>query len=734
MADNVACLQVAIIGPVRGVFDYLAPAGSAPTELTGCRVRAPFGRGERVGVVVGAAPSSIPVHRLKPVSALLDPAPLISPSLLALAQWAAEYYCHPVGDALGAAFPVALRRGEPPRDSTQLCWVLTPAGDARLAMGAGLGVRQRQLLALAQAAPILESALVTLAFDARRGLQQLVAKGWCALDRQATLVSPEASVREEFLDLNLAQNAAVQSVLADLHRYTTWLLQGVTGSGKTEVYLHLARSACALGRQTLVLIPEIGLSEQLVQRFYRRFGGAAAVLHSELSDRERELVWERCRSGQIRVLLGTRSAVWAQLPDLGLIIVDEEHDPSFKQQEGFRYSARDVAVMRARNAEIPIVLGSATPSLESEFNAACGKYRRLSLPQRAAGAAVPSLLGVDVRGLVLIGGLGETLCRAMDECLARGEQVLLFLNRRGYAPLLMCHACGWIARCSRCDARLVIHRENERLSCHHCGGAQSLARVRDGCCKEQALITLGLGTEQVEDALRQRFPARRILRVDRDSMRKKGQLEAAYRAVRAGEVDILLGTQMLAKGHDFPEVTLVGVVDADSRLFATDFRAAERFAQTIVQVAGRAGRGRKPGTVLVQTHHPDNPLLQSALKHHYDSFVEAALAERAEARLPPYAALAVVRAEAANQQFPTEFLTGLRRLLQLKVPAEVTLAGPVPAPMERKAGRYRAALLLSAERRTALALALREIQPAIEQLPQRARVRWHVDVDPQEAS
>ncbi|MSQ68006.1 MAG: primosomal protein N' [Gammaproteobacteria bacterium] len=734
MDDAAVCLQVAIIGPVRGIFDYSAPAGSPLAALTGCRVRAPFGRRERVGVVVGVAPSQVPAHRLKPITALLDPLPLLSPSLLALARWAADYYCHPLGDALGAAFPLELRRGEPPRDPSQLCWVLTAAGGARLAEGARLGVRQLALLRLAQAAPILESALAALAFDARRGLQQLVARGWCEQARLAGMETDDATPREAFMALNPAQNTAVESILAELQRYSTWLLQGVTGSGKTEVYLHLARAASALGRQTLVLIPEIGLSEQLVQRFYRRFGGAAAVLHSELSDRERALVWARCRRGSVRVLLGTRSAVWAQLPDLGLIIVDEEHDPSFKQQEGFRYNARDVAVVRARNADIPVVLGSATPSLESELNAARGRYRRVSLPQRAAGAACPILLGLDVRGLVLLGGLGATLCRAMDECLARGEQVLLFLNRRGYAPLLMCHACGWIARCSRCDARLVVHREAERLICHHCDADQALARVRDACCADQALITLGLGTEQVEDALRQRFPGRRILRVDRDSMRKKGQLEAAYGAVRAREVDILLGTQMLSKGHDFPEVTLVGVVDADSRLFATDFRAAERFAQTIVQVAGRAGRGSKPGTVLVQTHHPDNPLLQSALKHHYDSFVSAALAERAEARLPPYAALAVVRAESANQQFPTEFLTGLKRLLHARIPAEVTLAGPVPAPMERKAGRYRAALLLSAERRAALALGLRELLPAIEQLPQRTRVRWHIDVDPQEAS
>ncbi len=521
-------------------------------------------------------------------------------------------------------------------------------------------------------------------------------------------------------------------MLAAHARFGAHLLQGVTGSGKTEVYLHAARAMLETGRQTLMLIPEIGLSEQLVQRFRQRFGTAVAVLHSELSERERALVWARARNGAVGIVLGTRSAVWTPLPALGLVVVDEEHDPAFKQEEGFRYSARDVAVMRARGAGVPIVLGSATPSLESEWNVRLGKYRRLVLPQRAGGALAPALRGVDVRGMKLVGGLGDILCAAIDERLARGEQTLLFLNRRGYAPVRMCHACGHIAQCSRCDAHLVLHQARERLICHHCGAEQRLDAPREVCCPTPDWFTLGVGTEQLEAVLRERFPRARVLRVDRDTMRRKGELERAYAAVRDRRVDILVGTQMLAKGHDFPAVTLVGVVDADSRLFAADFRAGERFAQTLLQVAGRAGRAEAPGLVLVQTHHPAHPLLQLLLRQDYDAFAAAALAEREEVGLPPCVALAVVRAEATDARAPQAFLRRLRAVLPGGT--DVEIAGPVPAPMERRAGKYRAVLMLSSRRRAALARLLNGLPEVAETLPERGKVRWHVDVDPQEAA
>ncbi len=731
MPSSIACVQVAVLAPVRRIFDYLPPPGGFARDPRGCRVRMPFGRGERFGIVLDTAASTQLAARLKPVRELLDDEALLDPGLVALARWAAAYYCHPIGDALAALLPVELRRGAALRSLREPAFDLTDGGRAALAGDPRLGPRQRALLAAADEKPLRLAEARAFEFDVSRVLAGLCKRAWLApieLDVAPAAALPAA----DFLVLNEAQQHALEALLGARDRFAVHLLQGVTGSGKTEVYLHAARAMLDAGRQVLMLIPEIGLSEQLVQRFRQRFGAAVAVLHSELTERERSLVWARARSGAVGIVLGTRSAVWTPLPALGLVVVDEEHDAAFKQEEGFRYSARDVAVMRARDAEVPIVLGSATPSLESEYNVRLGKYRRLLLPQRAGGAAAPTMRGVDVRGMKLAGGLGDTLCAAIDERLARGEQTLLFLNRRGYAPVLMCHACGHIAQCSRCDAHLVLHQARERLICHHCGTEQRLDAPREPCCPAPERFTLGVGTEQLEATLRERFPRARVLRIDRDTMRRKGELERAYAAVRERRVDILVGTQMLAKGHDFPAVTLVGVVDADSRLFAADFRAGERFAQTLLQVAGRAGRAEAPGLVLVQTHHPAHPLLQLVLRHDYEAFAAAALAEREEAGLPPCVALAVVRAEALDPRAPLAFLRRLRAALPGV--EDVEIAGPVPASMEKRAGKYRAVLMLSSQRRAALAQALNLLLAIGDELPARNRVRWHVDVDPQEAA
>ena len=731
MSARASCVQVAVLAPVRAIFDYLPPPGGLPVDVVGCRVRVPFGRGERIGIVIGTAPSNHAPARLKPVLELLDQTPLLTASLVALARWAATYYCHPVGEALSALLPVELRHGEPLRMLTERGWCLTDAARAALADGTRIGPRQRELLTSAERCPLRAAMLRALPFDALRVVGDLRRRGWLA-DTELTAESVALAPAATFLDLNAAQAVALEQILDRRGRFAPLLLEGVTGSGKTEVYLHAVRALLAAGRQVLMLIPEIGLSEQLVERFRLRFGDAVAVLHSELTERERALVWERARRGAVGVVLGTRSAVWVPLPTLGLIVVDEEHDPSFKQQEGFRYSARDVAVMRARNAQVPVVLGSATPSLESELNVLRGRYERLLLPSRAGGAAPPVLHGVDVRGLKLHGGLSDTLCAAIDDRLGRGEQTLLFLNRRGYAPVLMCHGCGHIEHCARCDARMVLHQGRERLVCHHCGSEQRLDTRQADCCATPDYFTLGVGTEQVEQALRERFPGARVLRIDRDTMRRKGELEAAFAAVRERRVDILIGTQMLAKGHDFPLVTLVGIVDADSRLFAADFRAGERFAQTLLQVAGRAGRAHVPGVVLVQTHHPAHPLLQLALRHDYAAFARASLLEREAAALPPYVAMAVVRAEAVDARAPQGFLQQLRRAL---TPVSgIDIAGPVPAAMERRAGKYRAVLMLTAARRPVLAEALERLIETANGLPTRHRVRWHVDVDPQDAA
>jgi primosomal protein N' (replication factor Y) len=486
-----------------------------------------------------------------------------------------------------------------------------------------------------------------------------------------------------------------------------------------------------LGRQAMLLIPEIGLTPQIVARLGERISVPMAVLHSGLSDQERLRAWSMARDGRAGVVIGTRSAVFTPLARAGIFIVDEEHDASFKQQDGFRYSARDLAIVRARRLGVPVLLGSATPSLESMNNVARGRHQELVLSARARGAAAPRVEVVDLRGRSFDEGLSLELCQAIQNTLEQGEQCLLFVNRRGYAPILICHACGWQADCARCDAHMVYHHTGEQMRCHHCGAGH---RVPDACptCGGADLRTLGLGTQRVVDALRARFPEARIDRVDRDSTRRKGALEGVLQSIHDGRTQILVGTQMLAKGHHFPNVTLVGILDADGGLFGADFRAAERMAQLLVQVAGRAGRGRRAGRVLIQTHHPHHPLLSVLIEQGFRHFGMLALDERRQARLPPFSSLALLRAEAPRREATLEFLGQVRDMAAACGASQVQALGPVPAPMERRAGRYRAQLLLQSDERGPLHALLAHLLPALEQLKSGRRVRWSLDVDPQE--
>ena len=523
----------------------------------------------------------------------------------------------------------------------------------------------------------------------------------------------------------------MDAVGAHLEQFSPFVLEGVTGSGKTEVYLRLIEKAVALGRQVLVLIPEIGLTPQLLARFHARLSCRVATLHSGLSDGERLSAWTHARNGTADVVVGTRSAVFVPLARPGLFIVDEEHDLSFKQQDGFRYSARDLAVVRARDTGTPIVLGSATPSLEAIDNVRRGRYRRLDLPHRAGGATPPRIDVVDLRSRRFDNGLCDVLIEALEQTKARSEQALLFINRRGYAPVLMCHGCGWVADCERCDAHLVFHREDERLRCHHC--AAERARIVE-CpeCGSKDMRRLGLGTERVASALESRIDGLRVARMDRDATRRRGALEALLDRVHAGEVDAVVGTQMLAKGHHFPNVTLVAILDADGGLFGIDFRATERMAQLLLQVAGRAGRGDRTGRVLLQTHHPEHPLLRVLVLQGYRQFCAEALEERRGARLPPFASLALVRAEALQRDAPQAFLRDAEACAGARPHPGVSVLGPVPSPMERRAGRYRAQLLVDATSRAALQRFLPGWIEELEALRSARKVRWSVDVDPQE--
>ncbi|HEY0634092.1 MAG TPA: primosomal protein N', partial [Gammaproteobacteria bacterium] len=589
-----------------------------------------------------------------------------------------------------------------------------------------------RLLALLAARGELDTAALAGAVEQPQPvLKRMAQKGWVAAQEQPCLPAPEAHPAEMAPELNSAQHVAVSAITAAAGTFQPFLLDGVTGSGKTEVYLQAIAPVLAAGRQVLLLVPEIGLTPQLVERFRRRFAVPLGLLHSGLSDGERQCAWLMARDGHAPIVIGTRSALFTPLRNPGLIIVDEEHDPSFKQQEGFRYSARDVAIVRAHQLGIPIVLGSATPSLESLHNAQAGRYRLLRLPERAGSALHPKMRLLDVRQQPLQEGLAEPLALLMRRHLERGGQVLLFLNRRGYSPALICHDCGHVAGCPRCDARLTYHSAQRRLRCHHCGTERP---VPTQCpkCGSADLRPLGQGTERIEEGLRARFPGVGLVRIDRDTTSRKGAMTALLLEVHAGEARILIGTQMVAKGHHFPEVTLVGILDADQGLFSADFRASERMAQLILQVAGRAGRAERPGEVVIQTHVPDHPLLRTLVESDYHAFAEAALRERAQAQFPPFSHLALLRAEAVDPTAPLTFLEAARRLAEGHAAAGVQLLGPVPAPMERRAGRTRAQLLLQSSSRTGLHRLLEPWVVALEGLKEGRKVRWSLDVDPAE--
>lgn len=530
--------------------------------------------------------------------------------------------------------------------------------------------------------------------------------------------------------LNAQQQRAIETVRTGFARFNCYLLEGVTGSGKTEVYLNLCESVVGAGRQVLVLVPEIALTLQTVSRFHERLGGGVMSFHSGLTPARRLDCWSAVFAGGVNVVIGTRSAVFMPFRDLGLVIVDEEHDSSYKQEDSLRYHARDVAIKRAQRANVPVVLGSATPSLESLHNAAGGKYRHLRLPHRVGRHARLACRLVDMRGQAPHAGLSQALINAMRERLAKDEQVLLFVNRRGYAPVMLCRDCGQSLDCARCDAHMVFHLHDRKLHCHHCGKISAVPRQCPACGRD-ALHAAGVAIEQVEQALHELFPAAGIARFDTDAVRKKDQLEQRLGEVHSGEAGILLGTQMLIKGHHFRQVSLVGVLNADNGLFSPDFRALERLAQTIVQVSGRAGRGDVPGEVIIQTFHPDHPQLVSLLQDGYAAFASQLLAARAAAALPPHYRCAVFRAEALRIEAAMDFLTRVAKLAaRTEGRGDVQFYDPMPALMEKRVGYYRARLVLKSADGHLLRRFLARLMPQAAALRGAAKLRWHLDVDP----
>jgi len=710
-------VRVAVAKPLRQLFDYSLPLDlSAPTP--GARVRVPFGSTDRVGVCIECGDTSDTGKALKPILAVIDAAPLLPPPLLELIRWAADYYHHPLGEVVFAALPAWLREGRPLADLYDRRYRVLDADLGRV----GRAQRQRALLEhLLGNGAADAAALVASGFDARL-LRALEARG--SIEAVATLPTRPATPREAPLALNSEQRDACEAIRAVLDRFEPLLLHGVTGSGKTEVYLNAIDAVLTAGKQALVLVPEIALTPQTVQRFRARFG-AAEVYHSGLPERERAQTWEACRTGRASVLIGTRSAVFVPFPSLGIIVVDEEHDGSFKQQEGFRYSARDLAVLRARDARVPIVLGTATPALETLQNVRTGRYRSLELPRRTGSAAPPRLEIIDVRGLTLTEGLSPALLRAARAHLEAGNQTLFFINRRGYAPSFICTACGWAATCSRCEVRFTLHRFPPALRCHHCGADEPVPSACPNCTRE-ALRALGFGTQRTAHALAAEFPDVPIVRIDRDTTRTEAKLTAHLDVIARGEPAILVGTQMLAKGHHFPRVTLVAILNADLGFASADFRAPEHTAQLIEQVAGRAGRADRPGEVLIQSFDPAHPLLTALVEHGYRGFADAELPQREAAGLPPFRSLALLRAEGPTIEAALACIATLTASIEATRGVEVW--GPAPAPMVRRADRMRAQAVVIAPDRRKLARALERIVAAGAAAPR--RTRWSLDVDP----
>jgi primosomal protein N' (replication factor Y) len=568
-----------------------------------------------------------------------------------------------------------------------------------------------------------EVMMMALPTRLRQGKPYTVKAGTAAKNSGETTPAPP-------LALNVAQQQAVTTICAQ-NDFHVSVLQGVTGSGKTEVYLQSIQYFVARGLQALVLVPEISLTPQTVARFAERFQAQIAVFHSGLTEKERFESWARAASGEAAILIGTRSALFTPIPRLGVIVLDEEHDLSFKQQDNLRYSARDCAIVRAKQSNIPIVLGSATPSLETLQQVVAGRYQCLELPMRVNEQALPKVHVIDIRNQKLDEGLSKPLLGKITEHLQDDHQVLLFLNRRGFAPTLMCHACGWIAECTRCDARLVMHKKSHEMRCHHCGKVEGLPKQCPKC-HERQFVPLGVGTERLETALQKFFPDIDIIRIDSDSTKKKESLQQILATVANGKKQILIGTQMVAKGHDFPNLTLVVILDVDSGFYSADFRNLERMGQLLTQVGGRAGRGETKGEVILQTRHPEHPLLQRLLQEGYATFAQEALYERSVIGLPPYSYLAIFRAEAKSEAQSLNFLKEVQVLLQqYRIPA-LSILGPIAAPMTRKAGFFRAQLMLQAKERATLHSVLKKIVVKIEELPSARRVRWSLDVDPLE--
>ena len=721
-------LRVALPIPMRRLFDYLI---NGPIPDVGCRVRVPFGNRQMIGVVMGTAEESeFDQSKLKGVSEVLDQSPVLSATSMSLCRWLSQYYQHPIGDVVSTALPAALRKGESAEPKAIGYLAATEQGRQSDLSSLKRAPRQMALLTCLFDGdiPMSEARIMANASSIKALIEKSLAEEVQRLpeppeDFHETLKIADKPVA------NVQQSLAITGITQQLSSYETFLLEGVTGSGKTEVYLQCIESVLKNGQQVLVLVPEIGLTPQTVSRFRDRFGIDVGVLHSNLSDTERLAVWKQAADGKLGIVIGTRSAIFTPLKSPGMLIVDEEHDASYKQQDGLRYNARDLAVVRAREENIPLILGTATPSLESLNNALQNRYQHFTLEERAGSATHTRQQVMDITDQPLQFGLASGMISRIRQHLQQGSQVMLFINRRGFAPALVCHSCGHVENCRSCDKPYTMHRQLNKLQCHHCGAAKAISPACQSCGSTD-IAPVGVGTEQLQDGLKQLFPEYKTIRIDSDSTRGKTRLSELLDDVNSNRYQILVGTQILSKGHHFPNVTLVVIMDTDGALFSADFRASENLAQLITQLSGRAGRAEKPGEMWLQTHQPGHPLLQDLIHNGYAHFARHALLEREHASLPPYQYQALFRAEATDPRQAHQFLKEIAG--GLPQTEGIAVIGPMPALMEKRQGRFRLQLLVQSNHRGRLQSLLHHNLPIIEGLVSARKVRWSIDVDPQD--
>ena len=736
MTTNNCILRVAIATPLRRLFDYL-PASSDNVEnlKPGMRVSISFGRRkDMVGIIVDIADhSDFPKSKLKKINHVIDKEPIIKTRHLNFLIWASNYYHYSVGEVIFNSLPTWLRKNNRVETFYETVWSLTEKGIGTNVNEIKKSVNQAHILHYLQETKhaLTESEIDNIYPRAKRSLlalekKELVRKEFTEQKDKETVINKSP------FNINKAQKSAVKTILDSKDTASIFLLDGLTGSGKTEVYMTIMESVIKENKQCLVLLPEIGLTPQQIQRFKDRFEANIAIQHSGLSETERMQYWQDAKTGKAKIILGTRSAVWTPLANPGLYIIDEEHDLSYKQQDTFRYSARDMLIIRASRDKVPGVLGSATPSLETLHNAKKERYTHLILPSRAGSAKPPKHRILDIRGKKMHGPLSQLLIDEITEHLKDKNQILLFLNRRGYAAHLYCHHCGWKVECERCELPFTYHKSKNTLVCHHCDSHKRSIKNCSECGEE--LLLLGHGTERIEEVLTELFPDARISRIDRDTTRKKNAMIDHLEKINSGEVDILVGTQMLAKGHHFPNVTLTGIIDADRGLFSTDFRASERLAQLFMQVSGRTGRGSKEGTVIVQTHNPDHPLFKALVEHGYNYYSQSLLQERKLSSLPPYTHMAFLRAEAHNTNDAKRFINEAMKKLNALTNNSLQLFGPIPAIIEKRSGRYRHQLIIQSSNRKTLHSHLDNWLNELDVMKSGKKVRWSLDIDPQDMS